>query len=69
MNTINFDSLRHAILEVLDESIQELYDINRIIKSAKPVWDDTAVQVKSNDFVMIFDLRNYELQNYEGYDL
>ena len=69
MTEINLDYLKHAVLDVLDESIQEGYDLDIILKSATLVWDDTAVQVKGNDFIMIFDAISYELQDYQGYDL
>ena len=32
------------------------------------VWDGTGVEVKSKDFVMVFDLISYELLDYTGYD-
>ena len=61
MTEINLDYLKHAVLDVLDESIQEGYDLDIILKSATLVWDDTAVQVKGNDFIMVFD---YAFINY-----
>ena len=66
---IDFECLENAVLEVLSDDISEKYDMNIILKSAKLVWDDTAVQVKSNDFLMIFDLVSYNLENYEGFDV
>ena len=66
--TINMDSLENAILDVLDDSISDGYDISIILRSATLVWDDTAVEVKSKDFRMIFDLISYELMDYEGFD-
>lgn len=65
---INYESLSNAIFDVLDDNLSDNYDINVILKSATIVWDNTAVQVKSKDFVMIFDLISYELQDYQGYD-
>ena len=65
---INYESLSNAILDVVDDNLSDNYDINVILKSATIVWDNTAVQVKSKDFVMIFDLISYELQDYQGYD-
>ena len=66
---IDFERLENAVLEVLSDDISEKYDMSIILKSAKLVWDDTAVQVKSNDFLMIFDLVSYNLENYEGFDV
>ena len=68
MIDIDYESLEHAILEVLDDSLWGKYDINVILKSAKLVWDNTAVQVKSKDFVMIFNIIDYSLEDYQGFD-
>ncbi len=65
---INLESLGHAILEVLDDESTQ-YDIDVILKSATLVWDNTAVQVKSKDFEMIFDVISYELMDYQGHDM
>ena len=65
---INFERLENAVLNVLGDEVSEKYNINVVLKSAKLVWDDTAVQVKSDDFLMIFDLITYDLENYEGFD-
>ena len=65
---VNYESLSNAILDVLDDNLSDNYEIDVILKSATLVWDNTAVQVKSKDFVMIFDLISYELQDYQGYD-
>ena len=65
---VNYESLSNAILDVLDDNLSDNYEIDVILKSATLVWDNTAVQVKSKDFVMIFDLISYELQDYTGYD-
>ena len=69
MNEIDYDALANSILENLDDSIVNEYDINVILKSAEIVWDGTAVQVKSNDFTMIFDIISYEILQYTGYDI
>lgn len=66
--TIDLERLYHSILGVIDESIQDMYDFDVVLKSAEIVWDNTAVQVKSKDFVMVFDLIGYELLDYTGYD-
>ena len=68
MDSVNFDSLSNAILDVLDENIIENYDMDVVLKSAKLVWDGTAVQVTSKDFLMIFDKISYELEDYVGLD-
>ena len=65
---IDFESLYHAIVGVLDESIHDRYDFDSILKTAKVCWDGVGVEVKANDFVMVFDLVNYELLDYTGYD-
>ena len=65
---IDFERLENAVLNVLGDEVSEKYNINVVLKSAKLVWDDTAVQVKSDDFLMIFDLITYDLENYEGFD-
>lgn len=68
MSGIDFESLYHAIVSVLDESIQDNYDFDGLLKTAKVVWDGIGVEVKSKDFVMVFDLVSYELLDYTGYD-
>ena len=65
---IDFERLENAVLNVLGDEVSEEYNINVVLKSARLVWDDTAVQVKSDDFLMIFDLITYDLENYEGFD-
>lgn len=65
---IDFERLENAVLGVLSDDISERYDMSIILKTAELVWDDTAVQVRSNDFLMIFDLVTYELQDYNGFD-
>ena len=47
----------------------EYYDFDIVLKSARIVWDGTAVQVESKDFSMIFDLVDYNLLDYEGFDV
>lgn len=65
---IDFASLRNAIVEQLDERILDRYDLDIVLKSARIVWDGTAVEVRSKDFVMVFDLVGYECLDYTGYD-
>ena len=68
IDEIDYDALSCAVLEVLDESLQDTIHMDTVMKTAELVWDDTAVQVKCNDSVLIFDLLSYELQDYRGYD-
>ena len=68
MNNIDFESLYHAIAQVLDESIQARYDFDSILRTAKIVWDGLGVEVRANDFTMVFDVVSYELLDYTGYD-
>ena len=69
MSEIDFDALRNAIINVLDERIINRYDFDVVLKSAKLVWDNTAIEVKSKDFTMIFDKISYELLQYIGFDI
>ena len=66
---IDFDALENSILEQLDDNIINEYDMSVILKSAELVWDETAIQVKSKDFTMIFDIISYELVQYIGLDI
>ena len=68
MSSIDFDALRNAIINVLDERIINRYDFDVVLKSAKLVWDNTAIEVQSKDFTMIFDKISYELLQYIGFD-
>ena len=69
MNAIDYDALLNSIQEQIDDSLIDSYDFDVILKSAEIVWDGTAVQVKSKDFTMIFDLISYELRQYIGFDI
>lgn len=70
MNTeVNYEALNNSIQEQIDDSIIDKYDFESILRSAKIVWDNTAVQVKSDDFTMVFDLINYEIMDYTGNDI
>ena len=64
---MNYEALYNSICEVLDN--YDDYDIETILYSATPCWDDTAIQVKADDFIMIFDDINYELMEYTGDDI
>ena len=65
---IDLDGLRNAIISNLDERILDKYDFDSILRTVKPCWDDTAVMVTANDFVMVFDKVGLELLDYTGYD-
>lgn len=66
---IDCDALLNSIQDNIDDSLLDSYDFNVVLKSAEIVWDGTAVQVKSRDFVMIFDIISYELLDYTGFDI
>ena len=66
---INYESLADAVQEQIDDSIITQYDLNSILRSAELCWDNTAVMVKANDFIMVFDLIGYELLDYTGNDI
>ena len=66
---IDYDALLNSIQEQIDDSLIDSYDFDVILKSAEIVWDGTAVQVKSKDFTMIFDIISYELRQYIGFDI
>ena len=69
MNSIDYEALSNAVQEVIDENLLSKYDFEAILRTAKVVWDNTAVQVTSNDFIMVFDLISYELLDYTGNDI
>jgi len=69
MSDIDFESLHNAVMENIDERLWNNYDFDIVLKSARIVWDGTAVQVESKDFSMIFDLVDYSLLDYEGFDV
>ena len=69
MNSIDYEALSNAVQEVIDENLLNRYDFEAILRTAKVVWDNTAVQVTSNDFIMVFDLISYELLDYTGNDI
>ena len=66
---IDYESLYHAIIDQIDESLQSKYDFDAILRTAAICWDGTAVQVKAADFIMVFDIISYEILEYNGYDL
>lgn len=69
MRSIDYEVLNNAIQENIDENLIGKYDFEEILRTAKIVWDNTAVQVTSNDFIMVFDLISYELLDYTGNDI
>ena len=66
---IDYETLLHSIQEQIDDSLIENYDFESLLRTATICWDGTAVQVKSTDFIMVFDLINYDLLDYTGYDM
>lgn len=68
MSSIDYGSLYHAMISHLDESIHDRYDFDSILRTARIVWDGLGVEVKSNDFTMVFDIVSYEILDYTGYD-
>ena len=66
---IDYESLEISLRDQIDESLLSKYDFNTILRTAEMVWDDTAVKVTANDFVMIFDLIDYECVEYTGNDM
>jgi len=69
MSDIDYETLYYSIIDNLDENLIESYDLDTIIQSAKLTWDDTAVEVNSTDFTMIFDILTYDILDYTGYDI
>ena len=69
MNSIDYEALNNAIQQRIDENLLSKYDFEAILRTAKTVWDNTAVQVTSNDFIMVFDIISYELLDYTGNDI
>lgn len=67
--SIDYEALNNAIQEQIDESLLNKYDFEAILRTAKLVWDNTAVQVKATDFIMVFDLISYEILDYTGNDI
>ena len=66
---INYEALLYAVKSSIDERLWDKYDFDTIIRNAELAYDDTAVKVKGNDFIMFFDLINYDLLNIETTDL
>ena len=66
---IDYDALLNSVQDNIDDSLLDGYDFDTVLKSAEIVWDGTAVQVKSKDFVMVFDIISYELLSYTGFDI
>lgn len=66
---IDYEALLNSIKDQIDENDLDKYNFGSILRTAELVWDNTAVQVKSTDFTMIFDLISYECLSYEGFDI
>lgn len=66
---IDYDALLNSVQDNIDDSLLDGYDFDTVLKSAEIVWDGTAIQVKSKDFVMVFDIISYELLSYTGFDI
>ena len=66
---IDYDALLNSVQDNIDDSLLDGYDFDTVLKSAEIVWDGTAIQVKSKDFVMVFDMISYELLSYTGFDI
>lgn len=69
MSEIDYNTLLHSIQEQIDDSIIDGYDFEALLRTATICWDGTAVQITGKDFVMVFDLINYDLLDYTGYDM
>lgn len=65
---INYEYLENAIYSILDERDSAKYDMDTILKTAKMVWDDTAIEVTATDFKLVIDELTYEIIDYTGYD-
>jgi predicted nuclease of restriction endonuclease-like RecB superfamily len=66
---IDYNKLLYSIQDQIDENLLDQYDFEAILRTATIVWDNTAVQVKSKDFTLVFDLISYECLSYEGFDI
>lgn len=69
MSSIDYEVLNNVIQENIDENLIGKYDFEAILRTAKIVWDNTAVQVTNRDFIMVFDIISYELRDYTGNDI
>ena len=69
MIDIDYSMLLNSILDAVDDNLHPNYDWDKVLLSAEPCWDDTAVKVVAKDFKMVFDLISYELLDYEGDDV
>ena len=66
---IDYDRLLISVKDVLLEEHWDNYDLEAVVRNAVLCWDDTAVMVKSNDFVFVFDIRSYECLSVDTNDL
>lgn len=66
---IDHNLLLTSVKGTIDESLWDKYDFQSIINNAELCYDDTAVRVTASDFIMFFDLINYDLINMETTDV
>lgn len=66
---IDYERLLNALKDNILEENWGQYDLEGIVHNASLCWDDTAVMVKSNDFVFVFDLISYECKSVSTNDL
>ena len=66
---IDYERLLNALKDMLLEEHWDNYDLDSIVHNASLCWDNTAVQVKSNDFIFIFDLISYECKSVSTNDI
>lgn len=66
---IDYEALSDAMQEQISENLLSKYDFEAILRTAEVCWDNTAVKVAANDFIMVFDLVSYELLDYTGNDI
>lgn len=66
---IDYDMLLNSIEEQIDENDLDSYNFESLLKTAELCWDNTAIQIKSVNFTMIFDLISYECLSYDGFDI
>lgn len=69
MSDIDYETLLYSIKDNIDDSLIDEYDFDVLLQSAEACWDDTAIQVKSRDFTMVFDNISYEILDYTGFDM
>ena len=68
MSNIDFEALYNSVCSCLDEKIIDGYDLDTVVRNAVPCWDNTAIMVKSTDFVIVVDAISYDVVDYTGFD-